>query len=154
VQIGDLEVRPLSVEVGYVDLVRTIDGKSRRREPNCLILRLELKNLSEDHTISPLDRNLVRERELQAFDPYIQTSDGRNIRLFPLAMDSEWSIKGQDFPALRPGASAKTFVAAEPGSAIDLPDEMTWRLRLRIGVYRSDMLGVKFTRADVRRRRA
>jgi hypothetical protein len=154
VQIGDLQVKPLSVEAGYVDLVRTIDSRSRRREKDCLILRLELKNLSKDHTIQPLDRNLVRERELRAFDPYIATSDGRDIRLFPLAMDSEWSIRGQDFPTLRPGQSARTFIASEPGSAIDLPDEMTWRIRIRIGVYRSDMLGVKFTRADVRGRRA
>ncbi len=68
-------------------------------------------------------------------------------------MDSEWSILGQGFPVLEPGDSAETFIAAEPGSADQLADEMTWRVRLRIGVYRSDMLGVRFTKDDVRRPR-
>ena len=41
-------------------------------------------------------------------------------------------------------------MAAEPGSARNLADEMTWRVRLRIGVYRTDMLGVRFTKDEVR----
>ena len=105
----------------------------------------------ERSNLPPLDRILVRERELRSFDPYIETSEGRSIRLFPLALDSEWSLLGQGFPVLKPGGSAQTFIAAEPGSANLLADEMTWRLRLRIGVYRSDMMGVKFTKAEVRR---
>jgi hypothetical protein len=151
IRLGDLEVKPLLVEARSVDLIRTIDSKARRREADCLVLRLDLKNLSKDQTFPPLDRILVRERELRSFDPYIETSEGRSIRLFPLALDSEWSLLGQGFPVLKPGGSAQTFIAAEPGSANLVADEMTWRLRLRIGVYRSDMMGVKFTKAEVRR---
>jgi hypothetical protein len=151
IRFGDLEVTPLSVEARPVELVHTIRARARRREADCLVLRLRLTNRSKDQTYSPVDRNLVRERDNSAFDPFIATSDGQTIRLFPLAMDSEWSIRGQEFSSLRPGGSMETSVVAEPGSANHLADEMTWRLRLRIGVYRSDMLGVKFTRAEVRR---
>jgi hypothetical protein len=151
IRLGDLQVTPLSVEARPVELVRTIDSEARRREADCLVLHLGLVNLSKDQTFPPLDRILVRERELRSFDPYIATSEGRSIRLFPLALDSEWSLRGQEFPVLKPGGSARTFIAAEPGSANEMAPEMTWRLRLRIGVYRSDMMGVNFTRAEVRR---
>ncbi len=146
IRLGDLEVTPLTVLAVPVELVRTIDPDKRRRERDCLILRLRLLNRSKEQAFTPVDRNLVRDRDLRAFDPYIETSEGRMIRLFPLAMDSEWSILGQSFPVLEPGESAETFIAAEPGSANLLADEMTWRVRLRIGVYRSDMLGVRFTK--------
>lgn len=152
IRLGDLEVTPLSIEAGPVELVHAIDADDRRYEPDCLMLRLRLTNRSKGQTFSPMDRILVRDRDLQSFDPYIATSGGPGLRLFPLAMDSEWSIVGQDFPVLRPGESAETSVAAEPGSANRLADEMTWRVRLRIGVYRSDMLGVRFTRREVRHR--
>ena len=154
IRLGDLQVTPLSVEARPVELVRTIDSNDHRREDDCLVLRLRLANLSRDLPLSPLDRNLVRDRDTRAFDPYIATSEGRSIRLFPLAMDSEWSILGQEFPVLQPGESAETSVVAEPGSAAHVAAEMTWRVRIRIGVYRSDMLGVKFTRTDVRFRPA
>jgi hypothetical protein len=151
IRLGDLEVTPLSVEAKPVELVHTIRSKARRREADCLVLRLRLKNLSKDQTYPPVDRKLVREHDVKAYDPFIQTSDGESLRLFPLALDSEWSIFGQVFSPLEPGASMETSVAAEPGSANHLADEMTWRVRLRIGVYRVDMLGVKFTKAEVRR---
>jgi hypothetical protein len=149
-RLGDLEVTPLAVEAVRLELIRTIDPKRRRREDKCLILRLRLVNLSRDRSFTPVDRNLVRERDLRMFDPYITTSEGKRIGLFPLALDSEWSIRGQSFPVLGPGESAETFIAAEPGSAAHLPEEMTWRVRLRIGVYRSDMMGVRIAKNDIR----
>jgi hypothetical protein len=152
-RIGDLEVMPVAVDARTVELVRTIDPDKRRRERDCLVLQLRFVNQSKGQSFAPVDRNLVRERALRAFDPYIATSDGQRIRLFPLALDSEWSILGQKFPVLGPSQSAETFIAAEPGSAGRLADEMTWRVRLRTGVYRVDMLGVRFTKAQVRRTR-
>ncbi|MHB1556121.1 MAG: hypothetical protein ACYC61_01445 [Isosphaeraceae bacterium] len=153
VHLGDLEVTPLGIEAGPVELVRTIDPDKSRRENGCLVLRLRFTNRSKDSTFAPADLNSVRDRELRYFDPYIATSSGPAIRLFPLALASEWSIRGQKFPALGPGETAKTFIAAEPGSADRLADEMTWRVRLRTGVYRTDMLGVRFTRGQVARGR-
>jgi hypothetical protein len=93
----------------------------------------------------------VREREFRTFDPYIANSSGPSIRLFPLALNSEWSILGQKFPILRPGETVETFIASEPGAVDHLADAMTWRVRLWTGVYRNDMLGVPFTRDQVRR---
>jgi hypothetical protein len=151
IRLGDLEVTPVAIEARPVDLVRTIDSGGRKREEDCLVLRLRLANRSKDQVFPPLDQNLVRERDLRSFDPYISASDGRKIRLFPLAMDSEWSIRGQAFPTLEPDQVAETFVAAEPASALDLPEEMSWRVRLRTGVYRIDMMEVKFSRSLVRR---
>lgn len=151
VQLGDLEVTPTAIEVAPVELVRTLDPPSTRRETDCLLLRLQFVNRSSQYTFAPMDLNLVRERDLRAFDPYITTSGGERIRLFPLALDSEWSIRGQEFPVLRPGESGQTFVASEPGSASRLADGMTWRVRLRTGIYRVDMLGVKFNRSQIRR---
>jgi hypothetical protein len=153
VRLGDLEVTPVSIEAMPVELVRTIDPGRRRREDKCLVLRLRLTNRSNDQTFVPIDRTLVRERDFRPYDPYIVGSHGETIRLFPLAIDSEWSIHGQKFPMLHPGDSAETFIAAEPGAADRVAEEMTWRVRLRIGVYRSDMLGVQFSRSDVRYRR-
>jgi hypothetical protein len=152
-RLGDLEVTPMAVEAVSLELVGTVDPDRRRRESNCLILRLRLVNHSRDRSFTPVDRFVVRDRDLRAFDPYITTSEGKHIRLFPLALDSEWSILGQSFPVLRPGESAETFIAAEPGSASHLADEMTWRVRLWTGVYRSDLLGVKISKSEVRRRR-
>ncbi len=150
IRIGDLEVTPLSVTAAPVELRRSIEPEERRAEEESLILRMKLTNISNQYAFIPLDQNMVRERGLRPHDPYIETSDGTAIRLFPLAIDSEWSIVGQEFYTLQPGESAKTFVAAEPGAARKLGDEMTWRVLLRVGVYRTDMIGVRFTENDVR----
>jgi hypothetical protein len=152
-RLGDLEVTPMALEALPLELVGTVDPDRRRHESNCLILRLRLVNHSRDRSFTPVDRVVVRDRDLRVFDPYITTSEGKRIRLFPLAFDSEWSILGQSFPVLRPGESAETFIAAEPDSASHLSDDMTWRVRLWTGVYRCDLFGVKISRSDVRRPR-
>ena len=149
IQLGDVEATPLAVISTNVELVRSIEPNKRRYESECLVLRLRLRNVSKQHTFAPLDPNLVRERGLRPYDPYIATSEGSSIGLFPLALDSEWSIVGQDFTSLQPGESMETFVAAGPGSAQKLAAKMTWRVRLRTGVYRADMLGVPFTKDEV-----
>ena len=100
--------------------MRPLQPDKRRREETALFLRLKLTNVSKERTFTPMDQNLVRERGLRPTDPYIVTSEGKSIRLFPLAIDSEWSIVGQEFATLGPGDSEETFVAAEPGSAQDV----------------------------------
>jgi hypothetical protein len=153
IRIGDLEVTPLSVTAAPVQLRRSIQPDKGRREETSLILRMKLTNVSKEYAFAPLDQILVRERGVRPFDPYIETSEGTAIRLFPLAIDSEWSIVGQEFATLQPGDSEETFVVAEPGAAQKLADAMTWRVRLRTGVYRLDMLGVQFRKDDVGRPR-
>lgn len=151
-RIGEIEVTPLEIEAGPVELIHAIGRGTSRREDDCLILWLRLANRSTNHTFSPLDRNFVRDRDLRRFDPYIAVDGGQRIRLFPLAIESEWTIRGQDFPELGPGESTETLVVAEPGSAEQMAGEMTWRIRLRTGVYRNDMIGVGFNQDQVQRR--
>ncbi|HZW31395.1 MAG TPA: hypothetical protein VFF52_11845, partial [Isosphaeraceae bacterium] len=150
VQLGDLNVTPLAVVATRLELIRAIEPpKYRRENEESLVLRLRLTNVSKRRSLVPLDVYLVRERSLRPYDPFIATSEGPSIRLYPLAIESEWSIVGQDFPRLDPGDTAETIIAAEPGSAHRLAGEMTWRVRLRTGVYRTDLLGVRFNKDQV-----
>ena len=71
------------------------------------------------------------------------------MSLFPLAIDSEWLIQGQKFPVLKPGETAATMVASESITDDRLTREMIWRVRLRTGPYRTDVLAVRFTKDDV-----
>jgi hypothetical protein len=150
-RLGDLKVTPLAVLAIHLELVRPIDPPEyRREEEESLVLRLRLTNVSKTRAFVPLDPYLLRERGLRPFEPFIAVTDGPNIPLYPLAIDSEWSIAGQEFPKLDPGDTAETIVAAEPGSAHRAAGAMTWRVRLRTGVYRTDLLGVRFHPNQVR----
>ena len=149
IRVGELEITPLSVIAAPVELRRSIDPDTRRREEPALILRLKLTNVSKDRAFVPLEQSLVRERGVRPFDPYVETSQGKIIQLFPLAIDSEWAIVGQEFATLQPGEAEETVVVAESGSAENLGEELTWRVRLRIGVYRTDMIGVRFSKDEV-----
>jgi hypothetical protein len=144
-QIGDLEVTPLRIVPGRVDLVRSIEPNDWRREESAsLVLRLRVKNVSNDNAFAPLERRFLREQGAALDRSTIATAPGKCINLFPLAIDSEWSIEGQSFSELKPGESVETVIASEPGVADKLTDEMTWRIHLRIGTYRTDVLGVRF----------
>ena len=49
------------------------------------------------------------------------------IDLYPLAIESEWLILGQEFPVLKPGESVETLVASEPVSEDRFERLMTWQ---------------------------
>jgi hypothetical protein len=117
-RIGDLEVTPVGVDVAPLDLVRSIKpSKWRHEESPSLILRLKLRNTSTDHTFAPLERAFVREQTSALDRSSVRTSDGQCIKLFPLALESEWSIVGQEFPVLEPGNSVETLIGTESGAA-------------------------------------
>ena len=150
IRIGGVEVTPLEIVVTRLDLVRSIDPADWRREKSAsLVIRLKLKNISANDTFAPLEPHFVREQALTPDRSTIATSSGQGINLFPLAVDSEWSIVGQDFTVLQPGESVETLIASEPEVAAKLTDDMTWRVRLRIGPYRTDVLGVRFKMDDL-----
>ena len=150
IRIGGVEVTPLDIVVTRLDLVRSIDPADWRREKSAsLVLRLKLTNVSNAHSFAPLEPRFVREQASTPDRSTIATSQGQGINLFPLAVDSEWSIVGQDFTVLDPGESVETLIASEPVVAANLTDDMTWRIRLRIGPYRTDVLGVRFNKVDV-----
>ncbi len=150
IQVGELEVTPVAIAVTPVDRLRSIDPNDVRREESpSLVLTLRLTNVSSALTFAPIERAFVRDQFSPLDRCLIETSDGARIGPFPLADDSEWSILGQEFPVLKPGESAQTIIASEPGAADRVRDQATWRMRVRIGPYRSDMIGVHFTKADL-----
>ena len=150
IRLGGVEFTPLEVVVTRLDLVRSIDPAAWRREKSAsLVLRLKLKNVTNNDQFAPLEPRFVREQPATPDRSTIATSQGQGINLFPLAVDSEWSIVGQDFTVLEPGESMETLVASEPGVADRLTDLMTWRVRIRTGLFRTDVLGVRFSKNDV-----
>jgi hypothetical protein len=150
--IGDLEITPVAIVVAPLDLYRSIGRTEWRHEEfPSLVLRLKLRNISTSHTFAPLERAFVREQTSALDRSSIVTPDGNCIRLYYLALESEWSIVGQEFTVLEPGDSVVTLIGTKPGAAERLTGEMTWRVRLRIGPYRSDVIGVRFDKYDVTR---
>jgi hypothetical protein len=154
VRIGALEVTPVEVTRGRVHLRRTLAGEEQRDGgDDALKLRLRLRNASKELVFAPLDEAFLREREAGVFDSFIEAGDGRVIDMYPLSVYSEWAIDGQEFKELKPGQTLDTQVisAADAGGR-DEP-EMTWRVRLRTGIEKTDVLGVRFRGPDVRPRR-
>ena len=106
-----------------------------------LILRLKLKNLSDDTVFAPLDQAYLRERGKQVVDTFIQAAGDDRIYPYPLAMESEWSIVGQDFTELRPGESRVVTIASTPDAPPDSNGPFTWRIRIRTGINRTNIIG-------------
>ena len=151
IRIGDVEITPLAIQLAPVDLVHRIDsGEFRHEETNSLVLRFRLTNVSNFETLNPLARSLVRDQVSTLDRSFVMTTpDGANIGLYPLAVESEWLILGQEFPALKPGESAESLVASEPVTEDRLSEVMTWRIRLRTGTYRTDIIAVRFTKSEL-----
>src|SRR5262249_20658986 len=96
IQIGSLEVTPLEIAKRRVSLRRMVGNEERKSGgKDALVLKLQLKNVSSDAVFAPLDESFLRERERDAFDSLIETSDGERIEMYPLAVISEWGIEGQ-----------------------------------------------------------
>jgi hypothetical protein len=150
VRIGDLEITPLAINSAKVELVGMVEPYDYRLEDtDSLFLRLRVTNVSKENAFTPLDRILIRDQASPLDRSLIITSGKAPIGLFPLAIDSEWLIQGQVFPLLKPGESAETLLASEAVTDDRLVGEMSWRVRLRTGPYRTDVLAVRFTKEDV-----
>jgi hypothetical protein len=151
IRIGDVEVTPIAIVSSPVELLRFVDDppEYRREDTDSLILRLKVTNLSNDHHFAPLDRDLIRGPSAPLDRTQITSSKGETIRLYPLAVESEWVIQGQQFPVLKPGETTETVLATEAVTDDRLAGDLTWRVRLRIGTYRTDILAVRFNIDDV-----
>ncbi len=150
IKVGELEITPIEIVATPLQLVRSIDSSDvRDEESESLVLRLKVTNVSSRHAFAPLEAALIRDQNSPLDGSHIATSDGGKIRLFPLALDSEWVISGQSFPVLNPGETAETLVASEPLAAGRPSGQMIWRVRLRIGPYRSDIVGVRFNESEI-----
>ena len=107
-----------------------------------MALRLRLKNTSNNTVFAPLDESFLRDRDDGRSESFVELDNGERVYLYPLPIQSEWSIVGQTFPDLRPGEvkeskviSATEFPASSPGS--------TWRIKVRTGVDKTETIGVK-----------
>ncbi|GAC1470916.1 MAG: hypothetical protein NVSMB9_16510 [Isosphaeraceae bacterium] len=149
VRLGQIEATPLSIRSGGVRLVRNFGGsESKAGGENALFLRIRLRNLSTDLVLAPLDEAFLRERLRADPDSFIETTrEGKTIAMYPLAIESEWAIQGQEFRDLKPGDSTETWIVSAPEALMQVSTEMTWRIRLRTDINHTDDLGVLF-RAD------
>ena len=150
VRLGELEVTPRSIARRPVELLRlqgTAEG-DRESSPT-LVMTLELANHSTASTFAPLDPAIVRDPVPAVDQSFIEVPGGRRIAMFRLAIESEWSIQDQVFPALRPGQTVETILVSEPVAMADLKGTMTWHVKLRTTPYRTDVLGVRFSVEDV-----
>jgi hypothetical protein len=141
--VGDLEIKPVSVKRQGVTLRRAGPyAKPDRKDggKGALVLRLKLRNVSNEAVFSPLDQAYIRERGKLIVDTFVETADKERIYPFPLAVESEWSIEGQSFDVLRPGESREVAIVSAP----DASGPFTWRVRLRTGLYRTDTIGVRW----------
>ncbi len=112
---------------------------------------MRLKNVSNDLVLAPFDEAFVRDRLHADPDSSIETKGGgAAIAMFPLAVESEWSIVGQPFRELKPGETLETIVVSEPESTAKLAPEMIWRIRLRTDLNHTEDLGVRFRADDVK----
>jgi hypothetical protein len=151
-RIREIEVTPLAVTSGPVTLERTlIDPESTEGGSGALKLRIRVRNVSTDRVLAPLDEAYLREREPGSPDSYIETASGRPpIAPYPLAVESEWSIAGQEFRELKPGETLETQIVSAPDAVAATTPEMTWRIRLRTDLNHTDNLGVRFRADEVR----
>lgn len=154
IRTGTLEFTPLGVAVGGVTLENyPIGGRRRVRAggDDALWLRARFRNLSPDLIFAPLDEAFVREPDRGLPDSFIEAGNQERIYMYPLAVESEWSIVGQAFPLLRPGEVAETVVVSATGAIDRAAGEMTWRLRLRTGQDRTEEVGVRFDAGQIER---
>jgi len=148
--VGDLEVVPLVVLFREVRLYRIVDPEGERREaPACLVLTLRLDNKSRERRLTPLELASVRDAGDPAEASFIETASGERVAMFKLAMESEWSIEDQAFPAIEPGGHEDITLVSEPVEESRLASPLLWRVKLKTGVGRSEEIGVRFARQEI-----
>jgi hypothetical protein len=155
VHLGALEVTPLSISLGSVPLERSF-GKFQRKVggTDALKLRLRIRNASPDLVFSPLDEAFLRDRVEGHPDSRIELApDKAPLPMYPLALESEWSIIEQEFRELKPGEVFDSLIvsAADVGDYVREVPEFTWRIRLRTGIDQTEDLGVRIGSDEVRR---
>lgn len=143
-RIGSLEFTPLEIRSGPAPL----DGASSG-EADCLILRTRLKNVSDKDSFAALDPAFVRPSD--SGPPESLIAGGREpIESFALALASERSLVGQSFDEIKPGETVETILVSEPNAKTRLSPAMMWRIKLRVGLDETAVVGVSFGPSDVR----
>ncbi len=150
IRLGDLEITPLDISYARLELVRTFEPFDRRHDkaPG-LNMRIKFKNVSKKDMFAPLEPRFLRDQLATVDRSLIVPPEGNGIRLYPLAIDSEWGIEGEQFTPISPGETTESIIASETGILGRVRDNMMWRLRVRVGLLRTDVVGVQFDRRDV-----
>ncbi len=146
-RVGSLEITPEDVKREGVTLQRS--NPFARPDPKdggkrALVLRLRLRNVTDDAAFSPLDQLYLRERGDRVVDTFVETGRNERIYPYPLAVDSEWSVVGQDFTELRPRESRVVAIVTAPEAPGDEAGPFNWRVRLRTGIGRTDVIGLRW----------
>ena len=150
IRLGEVEVLPRFLVRRALDLVHLAGASGDKREtPPSLVLTVRLKNVSATREFAPLTPTMLRDVSLSDDQSFIELPGGRRIAMFRLATESEWSIEDQILPTLKPGEEADTILASEAVSMPDLASPMIWRVKLRTGTFRTDVVGIRFTVQDV-----
>jgi hypothetical protein len=147
-RVGQLEITPLSVRSDRVRLSSTTSSGRRDGGAGALHLRLKIRNSSNDSPIAPIDPAFVREPDHGAPESLIVAGD-HVILPYPLAVQSDWSIRGQDFSPLDPGEEREYLIVSEPEALGKIAPEMSWRLRLRTSKDETGSIEVDFNKGDI-----
>ena len=153
IRLGSLELTPLDIAARPVTLeYQRVDGRRevRRGGEDALWLRLRLRNVSEDLVFAPLDEAFLREPDQGLPVCFIELGDLERIYTYPLAVESEWAIEGQEFRDLKPGEVFEAEVVSRPDALDRLTGPATWRLRVRTGLDRLETIGIRFDPGQVR----
>jgi hypothetical protein len=153
IRVGSLEVTPKEIRTGTVFLERVgADGAREQRNGGheALLLKVLVTNVSKADVLTPLERAFVRKPDRGIPECFIETGRGERIDHYPLALESEWSIAGQKFVALKPGESVDAVVVSEKDAKRRLADPMTWRFRIRGDSDKTHLIGVRFAADDIR----
>ena len=141
-----LLVEPIAIDRRNLMLERVnLTGTTERRDggQRSVVLRVRLRNESDDQVFAPIDPAFVRNRSDEMVETFLQLQDGRKLYPETLAQESEWSLIGQSLAVLRPGETREVLFATEanaPAGVERLPG--TWRIKLRTGVDSTALIGV------------
>lgn len=155
IQVGDLEITPTDIVRDAVVLEHLGgDAETKDGGRDALWLRLKLRNRSETTSFAPLDESFIRDPDRGAPNSFVECGDASGTRIYhyPLAVLSEWGIRGQGFPALHPGEAGEVVVLSTPGIGELGASPYLWRVQLRTAGNRTDLIGVRFRGEQVVRR--
>jgi hypothetical protein len=149
-RLGDLEIKPVRITLRSVPLERRmLDGEPEWREggERALWLTIRLRNVSKQAEFSPLDEVFLREPDRGLPPSYIESAScNERLYLYPLPVQSEWTIAGQAIGSLRPGEMVETAVVSAAEAPVRLPRDPRWRLQLRVGpdAQQTATIGIRF----------
>jgi hypothetical protein len=144
IKLGSLEFTALDLARQDIKLSRkNLLGGLEEKEggTGALTLHVRIHNHSSDLIFAPVVADFVRDKDSGMPDSFVELGPGERVYLYPLPIESEWQIVGQEFPELKPGESRETRIV----TVADFPrsgSDMTWHLKLRTGLDSEEVVGV------------